>query len=255
MAVHVGDLLCEGTKASAATSRGARAEFFHFAQWATLGAAAGALGGLAVGGVGGRLAMLLLRLTSSDAVTGVESDDGFEIGQFTLAGTFSLLIATMFFGSVVGLFIVLARAFMPWPWVTWAWGLVGAVGGGGLIVHDGGVDFELLEPAWLAIALFVALPAVGVLAMAWLARWFETWWWERRRRMAVVSLAAFPMVVFVPIVIAVAVVAAAWAWASRSPAVRSLPGDKGIQILASCLLGTVVAICGYALLLDILAVL
>ncbi|MEX0782535.1 MAG: hypothetical protein WD557_07795 [Dehalococcoidia bacterium] len=254
MATMVRDLEYQGTDAGAGP-RGARAEFFHFAQWAILGAAAGGLAGLTVGGVGGRLAMLLLRLTSSDAVNGVESDDGFEIGQFTLAGTFSLLIATMLFGGVVGLFIVLARAFMPWQWVTWAWGLVGAVVGGSLIVHDGGVDFELLEPAWLAVALFVALPAVGVLAMAWLARWFETWWWERRRRMAVVSLAALPMVVFFPIVIIVAVVAAAWTWASRSPAVRSLPSHRGMQILATCVFGTVIAVGGYALVLDVQSVL
>ncbi|MGH2607933.1 MAG: hypothetical protein ACRDHF_02485 [Tepidiformaceae bacterium] len=250
----VGDLEYQGTDAGPG-ARAAREEFFHFAQWAILGAAAGGLAGLTIGGVGGRLAMLVLRLTSPDAVTGVESDDGFEIGQFTLAGTFSLLIATMLFGNIVGLFIVLARAFMPWQWVIWAWGLVGAVVGGSLIVHDGGVDFELLEPAWLAVVLFVALPAVAVLAMAWLARWFETWWWERRRRMAVLSLAAFPMVVFVPIVIAVAVAAAAWTWASRSPALRSLPSHNGVQILATCVFGAVIAVGGYALLLDIRAVL
>jgi hypothetical protein len=254
MAVIVGDRQYQDGGAGPGT-RGARAEFLHFAQWAILGAAAGALAGLVVGGVGGRLAMLLLRLTSSDAVTGVESDDGFQIGRFTLAGTFSLLIATMFFGSVVGLFIVLARAFMPWRWVTWAWGLVGAVVGGSLIVHDGGVDFELLEPTWLAVALFVALPAAGVLAMAWLARWFETWWWERRRRMAVVSLAAFPMVVFFPIVISVAVVGAGWTWASRRPGVRSLASHGGTQVVATCVFGTVVAVASYALLLDIRAVL
>ena len=43
--------------------------------------------GVLVAGVGSRLAMLLLRLTSPDAVSGVtsgiESDDGFTIGQMT----------------------------------------------------------------------------------------------------------------------------------------------------------------------------
>lgn len=254
MAVMAGDLEYEATDSKPAP-RAARAEFAHFAQWAILGAAAGGLAGLTVGGVGGRLAMLLLRLTSSDAVNGVESDDGFEIGQFTLAGTLSLLLVTMLLGTVVGLFIVLARAFMPWRWVTWAWGLVGAVVGGSIIIHDGGVDFELLEPVWLAVALFVALPAVGLLAMAWLARWFETWWWQRRRRMAVSSIAALPIVVFFPIAIIVAVLGAAWTWASRSPAVRSLRGHWSAQLLATCVFGAVIAVGGYALLLDIRAVL
>lgn len=36
--------------------------------WISLGSAAGGLGGLLVGGIGGRLAMLVLRLTSNDSV-------------------------------------------------------------------------------------------------------------------------------------------------------------------------------------------
>jgi len=50
------------------------------AWWVLVGAASGAIAGALVGGIGGRLAMLLLRLTSPDAVTGMISDDGFEIG-------------------------------------------------------------------------------------------------------------------------------------------------------------------------------
>jgi hypothetical protein len=254
MAVAASDLGHQAMGAEAPV-RGARAEFIRFAEWAILGAAAGGLAGLTIGGIGGRLAMLLLRLTSSDTVNGVESDDGFEIGQFTLGGTVSLLIATMLMGCVVGLFIVLSRAFMPWQWVTWAWGLVGAVVGGSLIVHDGGVDFELLSPKWLAVSLFIALPAVALLAMAWLARWFETWWWERRRRMVILSAAALPIVVFVPIMVTVALVGATWTWASRNPALRSLRGHWSAQLLATCVFGAVIAVGGYALLLDIRAVL
>jgi hypothetical protein len=52
--------------------------------WRVLvGAAAGAIAGLVVGGIGGRLAMLLLRLTSPDVAIGLVSDDGFEIGVVT----------------------------------------------------------------------------------------------------------------------------------------------------------------------------
>jgi hypothetical protein len=45
--------------------------------------------GVIVAGVGSRLAMLLLRLTSPASVGGVRSDDGFVIGQVTLAGTYN----------------------------------------------------------------------------------------------------------------------------------------------------------------------
>ncbi len=48
--------------------------------------AAGFLVGLPVIGLGSRLAMLLLRLTSPDAVIGATSDDGFTIGKVTVGG-------------------------------------------------------------------------------------------------------------------------------------------------------------------------
>ena len=41
---------------------------------------AGAVAGLAIGGVGGRLAMLLLRLTSDPSLRGLPTDDDFTIG-------------------------------------------------------------------------------------------------------------------------------------------------------------------------------
>ena len=47
--------------------------------------------GVVIGGIGGRLAMYLLARLNPEA-TGVISDDGFVIGQFTLAGTLNLLV-------------------------------------------------------------------------------------------------------------------------------------------------------------------
>jgi hypothetical protein len=54
--------------------------------------------GVLVGGLGSRLAMLLLRATSPSTVIGMTSDDGFEIGRFTFAGTYNLFNL----GAVVG---------------------------------------------------------------------------------------------------------------------------------------------------------
>jgi hypothetical protein len=53
---------------------------------ATLGAcvSAGFLAGVLIGGVGGRLAMLALRLTSGPSLHGVSTDDGFTIGRVSL---------------------------------------------------------------------------------------------------------------------------------------------------------------------------
>lgn len=53
--------------------------------------AVGALLGLLVGGVGGRLAMMLLARLNPGAI-GATSDDGFRIGQFTVAPTLGLLL-------------------------------------------------------------------------------------------------------------------------------------------------------------------
>ncbi len=67
--------------------------------------------GVLVAGVGSRLAMLVLRLTSPNSVVGVTSDDGFEIGRFTLGGTYNLLML----GAVVGVIGAAAyRAARPW---------------------------------------------------------------------------------------------------------------------------------------------
>ena len=73
-----------------------------------IGAGLGAL----IGGIGGRVAMRVLFATSGDGVKGVTSDDGFEIGRFTLASTFGLVVLTAFIGVLAALFYLVARPFV-----------------------------------------------------------------------------------------------------------------------------------------------
>ena len=124
------------------------------------------VGGIPAGvllvGVGSRLAMLLLRVTSPDRVRGVTSDDGFTIGRVTLAGTYNLLQL----GAVVGI-IGAAAYLLVSPWLIgplWfrrlTTGLASAAVVGWMLVHADGIDFTLLKPTWLAIGLFVALPGL-----------------------------------------------------------------------------------------------
>ena len=143
-------------------------------------ALAGVSSGAVVIGLGSRLAMLLLRLTSGDRVHGLVSDDGFTIGQVTLSGTYNLC----HLGAAVGVIGAGAyRLVAPWllgpPWfrrTTCALGAGAVVGS--LLVHADGIDFRALQPTWLAVALFVALPALfaavlgDVLAAA---RGWATW--------------------------------------------------------------------------------
>lgn len=205
---------------------------------ALLGAAAGGAGGMLVGGVGGRLAMLLLRFTSPDYIRGLESDDGFEMGVITLA-TFNLIATTAFLGALAGIFVVIALTYMPWSWAPWAWAIPGATVGGAALVHADGIDFSLLQPHWLAVALFVAIPAVGLVSIALCIRLWERWWWSDRPRTAIAALCALPIVILFPLGLAVVVGGAFWAALSGHDAVRLLPRTRLAQRSATVVFAAV----------------
>jgi hypothetical protein len=211
---------------------------------------AGAVAGLVVGGIGSRLAMMLLARLNP-AATGVQSDDGFTIGQFSSA-TLDLLVVTTILGVLGGGIYFLLRGLMIGPrWFQVLSVSVGpAVVVGAMIVHTDGVDFTL-EPVLLGVGLFVLVPglyaaALTVLAERWLGTggWFET---------ASPWLAFLPFLLWVPLapVLGVLLVvvtvgellrrspgalavlrAPAWAWAGRAAltgvflvALKDLAGD------------------------------
>lgn len=140
---------------------------------------AGAVLGLLVGGVGGRLAMALLaRLNPEDA--GRVTDDGFAVGQLTLSGTLNLLGASVQAGLTGALlYLALRRLAVGPPGVRVAClTLGGTVVVGAFLVHPGGRDFRILEPDWLPVLLFLAIPAVFVPLLAVLVeRWLSPGSW------------------------------------------------------------------------------
>ena len=77
--------------------------------------------------------------------------------------------------------------------------------GGSQLVHDDGVDFTLLEPRWLAVAAFVALPGLAALVVVVLV---ERWLGDagRRPRPALLALAALTGTVALVLAAAAAVV-------------------------------------------------
>jgi hypothetical protein len=134
---------------------------------ATLGAgvSAGFVAGVLIGGVGGRLAMLALRVTSDPSLHGVSTDDGFTIGRVSLETLF-LLGVTAGLGILGGLFYLVVRRWIPSPWriplMTLFFGLVGGAG----VIGPSDVDFS---PLSLAVAFFVAIPAAYGAMMPWMA--------------------------------------------------------------------------------------
>jgi hypothetical protein len=179
--------------------------------WRALaGTAAGAVAGLLVGGVGGRLAMLLLRFTSPGTAVGLTSDDGFEIGVVSTS-TFNLLFVTTALGGVVGALYAGVRGAVPERLRLPLWVVFWACVGGAGLVHDDGVDFTELEPGWLAVALFVVLPVAGAAAVVLLAeRWSSPPQWRNRRLtagLAVAAAASAPALIVALLVAAAMVVA------------------------------------------------
>jgi hypothetical protein len=121
----------------------------------------GAVSGAFVVGVLGRAAMALLA-GLNPAASGVTSDDGFVMGQFTLSGSLQLVGAGVQLGVIGAAVYVAVRGLMFGP--SWfrllSMSLAPGVVVGAVIVHTDGVDFVLLEPVWLAVGLFIALPSI-----------------------------------------------------------------------------------------------
>ncbi len=136
---------------------------------ATAGAAMGGL----IGGVGGRLAMLILRLTSDPSLHGIESDDGFTIGIVSSQTTF-LVMFTAVVGAVGGLVYAIVRTWPPTAGRAWVFGALTGLVGGAIVIHPDGIDFRLVEPLALAIVLFVAIPVLyGAAVSSLIERWLR----------------------------------------------------------------------------------
>jgi hypothetical protein len=180
--------------------------------------AAGALLGVLVGGVGGRLAMMLLARLNPD-MTGLRSDDGFGVGQFTLSGTANLLVIAGLLGVFGAGVYALLRGLMIGPrWIQVASVSLGpAVVVGAMLVHTDGVDFTMLDPPIVAIALFVVIPGTYAAFLTVLAeRWLAPGSFLQR---APLRLCAVLLLPWVPVFFMLGAVVAAWcvaeAWRRR----------------------------------------
>lgn len=122
--------------------------------------------------------MLLAHLNPQ--VRGVESDDGFVMGQFRVGPTLSLLFVCFGLGVLGAAIYAVLRGLMIGPrWFEVLSISVGpAVVVGNLLVHTDGVDFTLIDTPGLAIALFVLVPGAYAVLLTMLAeRWATTGSW------------------------------------------------------------------------------
>ena len=210
------------------------------------GVAGGLVAGASVGGIGGRLAMLLLRATSSPALHGSQTDDGFVIGQVS-GNTLFLVILTMVLGVLGGLAYLAIRPWIPARHRVWTSAVLGGVVGGSMFIHPDGVDFLLLEPLWLAVVLFILLPAAyGALLSVLVERWlavgsgFQT---SRAWLLALIPLAALAFTGVAGLVLLVGM-AVLWALAWLEPGLASAWRSRPVTWSGrACLVGAT----GYAL--------
>jgi hypothetical protein len=177
-------------------------------EWARrlgLAALAGGIAGLVAGGIGGRLFMLVLARLNPRA-TGVLSDDGFVMGRFTLAGTLNLLLAGTVFGVIGGLVWVAIRGLrvgpMWWRRVSVPLGATLVIGA--MMVHSDGVDFMLLDPPLVAVALTLSVPLLATILITWLGdSWIgsdQTFWQRTPTTVAWIARAALTLLAAVALV-------------------------------------------------------
>jgi hypothetical protein len=159
---------------------------------------AGAIIGVIVGGVGGRLAMFVLRLTSDDTVLGITTDDGFEIGRFTTATLF-LLTVTAGLGGATGAVYFVVRGVLPRRGRTLLWATVVGLFIGADLLKPHSLDFTLLDPKPFAVASFILLPSVAALLIALaLERLLVLEPWSNRPLTIVLVLGALPLIPVLP---------------------------------------------------------
>lgn len=138
---------------------------------------AGAVAGVLVAGLGGRLVMRLLAATSGSTAQGALTEAGESVGEITFGGTVGFVIFVgLLLPVAAGLMFVPIRHVLPRS--AWASGalfglfLVATLGVGDPLSPDN-VDFVILRPLALAVLAVVALGVLFGATFAALAARFD----------------------------------------------------------------------------------
>ena len=200
---------------------------------------AGLISGLIAGGLGSRLAMRILSLTSPDA-QGAITEAGEVVGEITLDGTLFLLALGGLLGIGGGLAYVAFRRWLPSRGTGLVFGLVALAVSGRLLVDPDNIDFAILDPASLGIAMFAALPILFGLIVVPLQARLEPFFTKPRSRVAttlVLTVGLLPLAIGGPVAVALAVLLAAGFLLARSSTLRDLWASTTVDIYGRALLG------------------
>lgn len=209
-----------------------RTEWLDLARKLGAASLAGLAAGFAIGGVGGRLAMFVLRLTSPDSLRGVATDDGFDIGSFT-TDTIGFVVFAAVAGALFAVPYLVVRWWLPERRRPIQAAVFFGLVGGAAVIEPGGVDFTFIDPQVLAIVLFIALPAVYGVAMAVGTEWLldRPDRYRRARYLALIPLlVGGPLLVAIIVVLAAAVLAGRH-WAELAVAIRGPVVTWGVRIV------------------------
>ncbi len=126
--------------------------------------------GILIGGVGGRIVMRVSALAAGPEMVGRVTENGNRIGEFTIGGTLILIVFVGALGGVLASVVVVGSE----PWLKWmgpARGLGFAVAVLAVYGQFDSIDFLILEPKTLNVAMFLALFVVfglTITALFWL---------------------------------------------------------------------------------------
>jgi hypothetical protein len=139
------------------------------------GGYAGAIAGLVIGGLGGRVVMRIAAAINPDA-TGMRTDNGELIGAITVNGTLALLV---FGGLLNGLLAAVLWAIAS-PWIAWSgWrrlaaGAICALAfGAPLLLLTTTPDFVTLDQDALIVTLLLIVVAALGATLAAIDRWLD----------------------------------------------------------------------------------
>jgi len=131
----------------------------------------GAIAGVVVGGVLGRVVMRISGFTAGPGLVGVTTENGNRVGDITFGGTLALVVFTGLASGVVG--GIVYAVVEPWlrrvrPWHGLAYGVALLLAFGSAVLDPSNFDFTRFGVPALNVAMFAALFVIFGLAIAWL---------------------------------------------------------------------------------------